>query len=78
MHANIICEYCIAFKVWLKYKNTIHEILFAKYANAIDLRKIHPRNNPLCSIHELLTFDGNGSHGKIYTYVYSIHVAFTC
>ncbi len=40
--------------------------------------KFTHKTNPLYGVHELLTFHGNGSRGKIYTYVYSIHVAFSC
>ncbi len=42
MHENIICEYCIAYKVWLKYKIQSVKFLFVKNANAIDSRKISP------------------------------------
>ncbi len=27
---SIIRKYCVAYKVWLKYENTIREILFPK------------------------------------------------
>ncbi len=43
---NIICEYCITYKVWLKYENTSAKFLFVKYDNAIDSRKFLPRTIP--------------------------------
>ncbi len=43
---NIIHEYCIAYKVWLKYENAMRKCLLTKNANAIDLRTYSPKKIP--------------------------------
>ncbi len=44
---NIIREYCIAYKVWLKYKNAIHEIFILENMLMPLIREhSHPRNKP--------------------------------
>ncbi len=42
--ANFVdLEYCIAYKVWLKYENVIRGIfIFTKYASTIDMTTFSP------------------------------------
>ncbi len=50
MHDNIIHKYCIVYNVWLKYKMQFAEFIFAKYTNAIDLRKIPLAKLSRCTV----------------------------